>query len=239
MERSGPCPRRRPNAPRPVRAAWTRDGESSYSLCTMCFLIRVGILALGLALLSPETGEAAYAATPPGVEESLTFVAFGQASSPPGASFESALEGYLKEDAGPEDLRVGLSFGGIGLAGLIFEYRWGDRSVEVNVGTWSLRDLSVSVVGKQYFGPGDFRPFTGVGLWAVVAPYNRPGERSGLALLARAPVGVDWNVVADHHLGAHLSLNRALFIRRKDPLDTTPPTARFVPLPGFYYVWNR
>lgn len=205
----------------------------------MCFFIRVGIFALALALLFPERGEPARTPAPPGVMESLTFGTFGQASRPLGSPLGGYLDGLLQEDAGPEDLRVGLSFGGISFAGLIFEYRWGDRSVEINVGTWSLRDLSVSVVGKQYFGPGDFRPFAGMGLWAVVAPYNRPGERSGLALLARAPVGVDWNVVSDHHLGAHLSLNRALFIRRKDPLDTTPPAARFVPLPGFYYIWNR
>jgi hypothetical protein len=205
----------------------------------MNLLVRVGIVALGLSLLLPEIGEGSLAAARHGVKESLTFQASGQAWDLPGAPFGREPEVSLQEPAGPEDLRVGLSFGGISFAGFIFEYRWGDRSVEVNVGTWSLRDVSVSVVGKQYFGPGDFRPFAGIGLWAVVAPYNRPGERSGLALLARAPVGVDWKVVADHHLGAHLSLNRALFIRRKDPLDTTPPTARLVPLPGFYYVWNR
>ncbi len=145
----------------------------------------------------------------------------------------------LNTSSGPEDLRVGVSFGGISFTGFIMEYRWGHRSVEVNIGTWSLRDLAVSVMVKQYFGPGDFRPFSGVGLWAVAAPPIRPGERAGFALVARGPVGVDWNVVADHHLGAHLSLNRALWIRRKDPLDTTPPTTRFVPLPGFYYIWNR
>jgi len=179
-------------------------------------LIRIGMLALALLALTPGTGEGSFA-----------------------AALDRGNESLLDAPGGPEDLRVGISFGGISFAGLIFEYRWGDRSVEINVGTWSLRDLAVSVVGKQYFGPGDFRPFSGIGLWAVIAPYSRPGERPGFALLARAPVGVDWNVVADHHLGAHLSLNRALWIRRKDPLDTTPPTPRVVPLPGFYYVWNR
>lgn len=179
-------------------------------------LIRIGMLALALLALTPGTGEGSLATALDGGSGSL-----------------------LDTPGGPEDLRVGISFGGISFAGLIFEYRWGDRSVEINVGTWSLRDLAVSVVGKQYFGPGDFRPFSGIGLWAVIAPYSRPGERPGFALVARAPVGVDWNVVADHHLGAHLSLNRALWIRRKDPLDTTPPTPRVVPLPGFYYVWNH
>jgi hypothetical protein len=224
----------------------------------MSFLIRVGFLALGLLVLAPERGEGSDPRAPRNLE-SLTPSAHGQAEAgeisalsafftvsplsplatltPPSRLTE--VDVSMEGTAGPEDLRVGLSFGGVSFVGIILEYRWGDRSVEVNVGTWSLRDLAVSVVGKQYFGPGDFRPFAGIGLWAVAAPYSRPGERAGFALLARAPVGVDWNVVADHHVGADLSLNRALSIRRKDPQDTTPPTARLVPLPGFYYVWNR
>ena len=60
-----------------------------------------------------------------------------------------------------------------------------------------------------------------------------------LALLARAPVGVEWNVDADHHLGTSIALNRALWIQRKDPLDETPPSDRLIPLPGFYYRWKR
>lgn len=140
---------------------------------------------------------------------------------------------------GPEELRLGVSFGGISFIGFIMEYRWGDRSMDLTLGTWSFRDLSVSLVGKQYFGPGDFRPFSGIGLWAVVRPNHGLGERSGIALVARAPIGVDWNLDAAHHVGASLSLNRALWIRRKDPRDDTPPSDRFIPLPGFYYRWNR
>jgi hypothetical protein len=132
-----------------------------------------------------------------------------------------------------------MSFGGISFTGFIVEYRWGNRGIEMNIGTWSFRDLSLSVVGKQYFGPGDFRPYAGVGLWAVGAPSRGEGERTGIALMARAPVGVEWNVDADHHLGGHLSLNRALWIRRKDPDDNFPPTDRIVPLPGFFYLWRR
>jgi hypothetical protein len=139
----------------------------------------------------------------------------------------------------PEEVRIGLSFGGISFIGFVMEYRWGDRSVEMNIGTWSFRDLSLSLVGKQYFGPGDFRPFAGLGLWAVVAPYTGRGDRTGVAVMARAPVGVEWNVDADHHFGAHLSMNRALWIRRTDPLDDFPPTNRLIPLPGFYYLWKR
>ncbi len=139
----------------------------------------------------------------------------------------------------PEDLRLGISFGGISFVGFIVEFRWENRSVDLTIGTWSFRDLSISVVAKQYLGPGDLRPFAGAGLWAIVAPYGGAGERTGVALVARGPVGVDWNLDADHHLGGSLSLNRALWIRRKDPLDDTPPTDRTIPLPGFYYRWRH
>jgi len=142
-------------------------------------------------------------------------------------------------DSGPEEVRIGVSFGGISFMGFMMEYRWGSRSVEMNIGTWSFRDLSLSLIGKQYFGPGDFRPFAGAGLWAVIAPPREPEHQTAVALLFRAPVGVEWNVDADHHLGAHISLNRALTVRRRDPQDEFPPSDRLVPLPGFYYVWKR
>jgi len=151
----------------------------------------------------------------------------------------TGLGASVTEGTGPEEVRLGVTFGGISFLGFLMEYRWGDRSIEVNIGTWSFRDLSVSVVGKQYFGPGDFRPFAGLGLWAVLAPQHEAQEQAGLAIMARAPIGVEWNVDADHHLGTHLSLNRALWIRRKDPQDEIPPTNRLIPLPGFYYLWKR
>jgi hypothetical protein len=150
----------------------------------------------------------------------------------------SALAG-AHTPTGPEDFRFGISFGGISFIGLILEHRWGDQAIDLTVGTWSFRDLSVSVVGKQYFGPGDFRPFSGLGLWVVLAPHHGPGEQGGISLVARAPVGVDWNLDGDSYLGASISLNRALWIRRKDPADDTPPTDRLIPLPGFYYRWKR
>jgi hypothetical protein len=155
-------------------------------------------------------------------------------SAPPDGS--AALS---RSTPGPEQLRLGVSFGGISFIGFIAEYRWGDRGVEMNIGTWTFRDLSVSMVGKQYLGPGDFRPFTGLGLWTVIAPVHGPGERTGVSLVVRAPVGVEWNVDADHHFGAHLTLNRAVWVRRKDPKDRTPPSDRLIPLPGFYYLWKR
>lgn len=152
---------------------------------------------------------------------------------------EMHLHARSLDQSGPESLRIGITFGGISFVGFVTEYRWGDRSVELTLGTWAFRDLSVSLAGKQYFGPGDFRPFSGLGVWAVITPYHGTREQTGVAFLLRAPVGVEWNVDADHHLGAALSLNRALWIRRKDPLDNTPPAPRTIPLPGFYYRWKR
>lgn len=147
--------------------------------------------------------------------------------------------GESRTASGPEDLRVGISIGGMSLVGILFEYRWGDRSLDLQVGTWTFRDLAVSVAGKQYFGPEGLRPFTGLGLWAVLAPTSGFQRQTGVALVLRAPVGLDWNLDADHHLGAALNINRALWIRRKDPADETPPRDRLIPLPGFYYRWKR
>ena len=83
------------------------------------------------------------------------------------------------------------------------------------------------------------RPFAGAGLWAVISPVHGPDQQAGMALMARAPVGVEWNLDTDHHFGADLALNRALWVRRRDPRDETPPTDRLIPLPGFYYRWKR
>ncbi len=148
-------------------------------------------------------------------------------------------EGAGASASGPDELRVGISFGGISLIGGIFEFRWGDRSLELNIGTWTFRDLSVSLVGKQYFGPGDFRPYAGAGLWAVASPVHGPEQQTGVALVARAPIGAEWNLEAGHHFGGDLALNRALWVRRRDPRDETPPTDRLIPLPGFHYRWTR
>jgi hypothetical protein len=154
-------------------------------------------------------------------------------------AFPAQVHGESSHASGPESLRIGISFGGISFIGFIMEYRWGNRALDLTIGTWAFRDISLSLVGKQYFGPGDFRPFAGVGLWTVIAPHHERGEREGIALLARAPVGVDWNLDANHHLGGSLSLNRALWIQRKDPRDEAPPSDRLIPLPGFYYRWKR
>jgi hypothetical protein len=111
------------------------------------------------------------------------------------------------------------------------------HAVEVAVGTWSLRDLAVSVVYKEYFGAGAVRPFVAGGLWAVAAFPS--GERAGLALVLRAPVGFDWGFADDHALGAALGVNVGLLVRRPDPEDDLPMNRRLVPLPEVYYRLGR
>ena len=76
----------------------------------------------------------------------------------------------------------------------------------MNIGTWSFRDLSVSLIGKQYFGPGDFRPTAGLGLWAVVAPPRESGDQTAIAILARA---------FDYNIGAR-TYRRTLKFQRRD-----------------------
>ena len=132
----------------------------------------------------------------------------------------------------PPVYRYGLTLGGTGLISLVFEYESGNRAIELALGTFSGRDLSLAVTGKQYLG-GDLRAFAGAGFWGVAAfPAN---QRAGFALIARAPIGVDWHALERHAAGFELNLNRALAMRRPDPLDERPPRTRIVPLPAFYY----
>jgi len=136
---------------------------------------------------------------------------------------------------GPEGLRLGLTLGGISLVGFAVEYVWGDRSLDITFGTWSFRDLSVSVVAKQYLGPGRTRPFVGLGLWAVGTRANR----TGAALVLHAPIGIDCEGADQHHLGMAMNINRALLVRRSDPSDQRGTNNRLIPLPGFYYRWRK
>lgn len=134
-------------------------------------------------------------------------------------------------------VRVGVGFGGISTVGLTVEYVNEHSALELTVGTWSFRDVSVSVVGKQYLGAGDLLPFVGGGLWLVAA---RPtGERTGVAAVLQAPVGVDWQAADGSFIGMTLNVNRALAVRRTDPQDEAPLNRRLVPLPGVYYRWKR
>ena len=133
-------------------------------------------------------------------------------------------------------IRIGLTLGGIGLFGVAVEFRSGDNSIDVNVATFTFHDASVSVVGKRYFGAGDARPFVGAGLWGVL---GRQEASSGRVLLLRVPVGLDWRVTGDHFLGGAISINKALAVKRSDPEDDTPLSGRPIPLPGFYYRWQN
>lgn len=136
-------------------------------------------------------------------------------------------------DDDPPVHRYGLTLGGTGLVSLVFEYESNNRAVEFALGTFSGRDLSLAVTGKQYLGGGGLRAFAGVGLWSVAAfPADR---RTGFALIARAPIGLDWHALERHAAGLELNLNRALAMRRPDPLDERPPRTRIVPLPAFHY----
>jgi hypothetical protein len=130
---------------------------------------------------------------------------------------------------------VGVTFGGISTFGFNVELFRDNRSIDVTLGTFGFRDLGLSVVGKQYFGDRAARPFVGLGLWALAA--WPAGQRTGLALVAHAPVGVDWTIADVHAVGAIVGLNRALAVRRPDPDDDRTLNKRVVPLPGIYYRW--
>lgn len=132
--------------------------------------------------------------------------------------------------------RIGMTFGGISTVGVTFEAFRDSRSIDVTLGTFGFRDVGLSVVGKQYVGGRNARPFVGVGLWGLLASSD---EGTGLALVARMPIGVDWTVRGRHSVGAAVAVNRALAIRRPDPTDERSPNNRLVPLPGIYYRWTR
>jgi len=134
-----------------------------------------------------------------------------------------------------DGLRVGISAGGISTVSVTVELFRDTHAVELGIGTWSFHDLSISTVYKEYFGGHRLRPFAGAGLWAVVAAPALEGERTGVALVLRAPVGLDWSFVDDHAVGAVLNLNRGLAVRRSDPEDDLPMNKRLVPLPEVYY----
>lgn len=136
-----------------------------------------------------------------------------------------------------ETARVGISVGGISTVGFVVEYVDGHGSTELNVGTWSFRDLSVSLVRRHYLGVATARPTIGLGLWGVLA--FPPEGRTSMVLLLRAPIGVDWRVAGDHSLTFDINVNRGLWIRRSDPDDDTPMNRRLIPLPGASYRWRN
>jgi hypothetical protein len=138
---------------------------------------------------------------------------------------------------GGDAVRFGISFGGVSTAGLTVEFVRDNRSLDLTVGTWSFRDVSVSIVAKQYLGSRALQPFVGAGFWLVGA--SPPDGRLGLAAVFRVPVGLDWGVIDDHAIGMTVNVNRALWVRRTDPEDDLPLNHRLVPLPGVYYKYTR
>lgn len=144
-------------------------------------------------------------------------------------AFPAASQGRHAGDG----VRVGVSVGGISTYGLTVEIFRDTHAVEVGLGTWSFREMSLSAVYKEYFFASRVRPFVGGGLWMVVA--SPPEQRTGMALVFRAPVGAEWSFVDDHSVGAALNVNRALAVRRTNPDDRVPSVGRIVPLPELYY----
>jgi hypothetical protein len=136
-----------------------------------------------------------------------------------------------------DGVRFGIAVGGISTIAVSVELFRDSRSIDLSLGTWSFHDVSFSAVVKQYAFDSAARPFVGAGLWMVVAsPAN---GRTGVAVVLRAPVGVDWEVTDGHSLGAVVNLNRGLAVRRTDPEDVLPMNKRLVPLPELYYRYTR
>ena len=129
---------------------------------------------------------------------------------------------------------MGLTVGGTSTLAVVLERIDGRRGLELTVGTWSFRNVSVSAVAKAYLGPSAFRPVLGGGLWALAALSAPEGERKGVALLARFPIGFDWRVASGNYLGMDVNVTRALWIRRAD-FSELPPSPRLVPIPGLSY----
>jgi hypothetical protein len=134
----------------------------------------------------------------------------------------------------PDLLRFGLTLGATSFLGLSLEYVWDQTAVELSLGTWSFHDFSIAVSGKQYIGEGLMKGFLGLGVWNVTAFQS---EGIGTGLILRSPLGVELETFDRGALGAEVNLSRALWVKRADPEDRTPPRDRIVPLPGFYYKW--
>ena len=150
------------------------------------------------------------------------------------AGFVAGSPALAQSSGAGEGVRVGVSFGGISTVAVHVELFRDNDAVDLALGTWSFEDLSVSAVVKHYFGASSARPVVGGGVWMVTAWGS--GEQTGVALVLRAPVGLDWAVDGSRHsVGALLNLNRGLWVRRSDPDDDLPMNRRVVPLPQLYY----
>lgn len=133
--------------------------------------------------------------------------------------------------------RVGVVIGGASLVGGLIEYRWQHQGVELQIGTIPIggRNISISVTAKQYMKARKLEPYVGAGLWWLVAIDDRG---VGHALVARLPVGLDWNLSSRQSLGSALYFNRVLGVKRPDPMDTRPSATAVVALPEILgYRW--
>ena len=147
-----------------------------------------------------------------------------------------ALSGPAAEAAAQDDdgYRFGLVVGGTSTLAVVVERIEGRAGLELTLGTWSFRNVSVSAVAKTYLGPSAFRPTLGAGLWAIAGLSAAEGERKGVAVLARFPIGFDWRVASGNYVGLEVDVTRALWVRRADFSDL-PPSPRLVPIPGLSY----
>ena len=134
---------------------------------------------------------------------------------------------------------MGISTGGISTIALTLEFYRENRSLDLSIGTRSFDDLSVSVTARQYFGSSHVKPVAGAGLWLAVAPLGPNREGTGMALVLRVPIGLDWSFTNSHATGLVLNLNRGLWLMRSDPRDNLPMNGRLVPLPELYYRFSR
>lgn len=129
--------------------------------------------------------------------------------------------------------RFGARIGGTGSFSLTAEYFWDeDRSVEAALGTFSLRNLTLALTAHQYLGSDDVRPVAGLGLWVAGGLTE---EGIPVALLAQAPIGLDWRIDREHYLGGTITVTRGLGVRRPDPADDRPLSGGFVPFPALTY----
>lgn len=147
------------------------------------------------------------------------------------ATFLTALT-IAETGAASAQYRFGVSLGGASTVALLVEHRWAHQGLELQVGTWQFRDLSLSVTARQYVGSYRVEPFVGLGLWGIVA---RAEEGTGYGLIARIPTGLNWDIGSRHAVSMNIYLNRALALRRPDPEDRRPPRTTLIPLPEFSY----
>ncbi len=137
-----------------------------------------------------------------------------------------------------DGLRVGITLGGVGLMGVSVEWIGGGlRGVEATVGTFGFRDVSLSLVGRQYFGGAWLRPVVGAGVW-----YEKSFAegREGSAFLLRAPIGFDWRAHGEQFVGIGVSVTRALVVHRSaenDPGDDEG-SGHLVPIPELAWRWR-